>query len=63
MIFHNFIAKYKNQGLIKEEKINLKGIENLIARAYKEITIAEANISINEGIYTSMLHAGRTSNG
>jgi len=64
MTFDDFIASYKNQGLIKEEKINLKGIENLIARAYKEIKIAEANVSIDEGTaytvaYTSMLHAGR----
>jgi len=64
MTFDDFIASYKNQGLIKEEKINLKGIENLIARAYKEIKIAEANVSIDEGTaytvaYTSMLHTGR----
>jgi len=64
MTFDDFIASYKNQGLIKEEKINLKGIGNLIARAYKEIKIAEANVSIDEGTaytvaYTSMLHAGR----
>lgn len=64
MTFDDFITRYKNQGLIKEEKINLKGIENLITRAYKEIKIAEANVSIDEGTaytvaYTSMLHAGR----
>jgi uncharacterized protein (UPF0332 family) len=64
MTFDDFIAKCKSQGLIKEEKINFKGIENLIARAYKEIKIAEANVSIDEGTaytvaYTSMLHAGR----
>ena len=64
MTFNDFIEQYKKQGLIKEQKISYKGIENLIARAYKEITIAQANITIDEGTaftvaYTSMLHAGR----
>jgi len=64
MIFNDFIEKYKRQGLIKDQQISFQGIENLIARAYKEIKIAEANISIDEGTaytvaYTSMLHAGR----
>jgi len=64
MTFDNFIAKYKKLGLIKEQKLNFKGIENLVTRAYKEIKIAEVNLSIDEGTaftvaYTSMLHAGR----
>ncbi len=64
MAFNDFIKKYKSEGLIKDQRVNFKGIENLVARAYKEITIAQANISIDEGTaftvaYTSMLHAGR----
>ena len=64
MTFNDFIKKYKSDGLIKDQKINFKGIENLVARAYKEIIIAQANVTIDEGTaftvaYTSMLHAGR----
>jgi len=64
MTFDNFIKTYEKQGLIKSQHKNLKAVENLISRAYKEIKAAEANIKIDEGIaftiaYTAMLHAGR----
>lgn len=64
MTYEDFIAKYSKQGLIKEQKSNFTAIENLISRSYKEIKIAQANMSIDEGIaftvaYTGMLHAGR----
>jgi len=64
MTFKDFIGKYKTLGFIKEQKVNFKGIENLVVRAYKEIKIAQANVTIDEGTaftiaYTSMLHAGR----
>ena len=64
MTFKDFVEKYKTLGLIKEQKVNFNGIENLVARAYKEIKIAQANVTIDEGTaftiaYTSMLHAGR----
>ena len=64
MIFDNFIREYTKRGLIKKQGINLKAVENLISRSYKEIKAAEANIKIDEGIaftvaYTAMLHAGR----
>jgi len=64
MIFDNFIKDYTKRGLIKKQEKNLKAVENLISRAYKEIKAAEANIKIDEGIaftiaYTAMLHAGR----
>lgn len=64
MTFDNFIKEYTKRGLIKKQAKNLKAIENLISRSYKEIKAAEANIKIDEGIaftvaYTAMLHAGR----
>ena len=64
MTFENFIKDYSKKGLLKQQKTNFKTIENTIARAYKEITIAKANLSIDEGIsftvaYTAMLHAAR----
>lgn len=64
MTFDDFIKEYTKRGLIKKQDKNLKAIENLISRAYKEIKVAEANIKIDEGIaftiaYTAMLHAGR----
>jgi len=64
MTFDNFIKEYTKRGLIKKQGKNLIAIENLIARSYKEIKAAQANIKIDEGIaftiaYTAMLHAGR----
>jgi len=64
MGFDNFIKEYTKRGLIKTQEKNLKAVENLISRSYKEIKIAEANIKIDEGTaftvaYTAMLHAGR----
>lgn len=64
MTFDNFIKEYAKRGLIKKQDKNLKAVENLISRAYKEIKVAEANIRIDEGIaftiaYTAMLHTGR----
>ena len=65
MTFEQFIKDYSKKGLIKSQKTNIKTIENLILRSYKEIKIAEANIKIDEGTaftvaYTAMLHAGRS---
>jgi len=64
MTFDNFIIKYSEQGLIKQQRRNFTAIEILISRSYKEIRIAQANIPIDEGVaftiaYTAMLHAGR----
>jgi len=64
MTFDDFIINYSGQGLIKQQKINFTAIENLISRSYKEIKVAQANITIDEGVaftiaYTAMLHAGR----
>ena len=47
MIFDNFIKDYTKHGLIKKQEKNLRAVENLISRSYKEIKIAEANIKID----------------
>ena len=65
MTFEQFIKEYSEKGLIKPQKTNIKTIENLISRSFKELKIAEANIKIDEGTaftvaYTAMLHAGRS---
>jgi len=65
MTFEQFIKDYSGKGLIKPQKTNIKTIENLISRSFKELKIAEANIKIDEGTaftvaYTAMLHAGRS---
>lgn len=65
MTFERFIKEYSEKGLIKHQKTNMKTIENLISRSFKELKIAEANIKIDEGTaftvaYTAMLHAGRS---
>ncbi|MDP8234559.1 MAG: hypothetical protein P9M06_07175 [Candidatus Saelkia tenebricola] len=64
MTFNDFIIKYSEQGLIKQQGRNFTAIENLISRSYKEIRVAQTNIPIDEGIaftiaYTAMLHASR----
>jgi uncharacterized protein (UPF0332 family) len=64
MTFEQFIKEYLKKNLLKSQKPNFKAIESLIARAYKEIKAAQANIRIDEGVaftvaYTAMLHAGR----
>jgi len=65
MTFEQFIKDYSGKGLIKPQKTNIRTIENLISRSFKELRIAEANIKIDEGTaftvaYTAMLHAGRS---
>jgi len=65
MTFEQFIKDYSGKGLIKPQKTNIRTIENLISRSFKELKIAEANIKIDEGTaftvaYTAMLHAGRS---
>ena len=64
MTFNNFIKEYSQKGLIKDQKVDFESIENHIARALKELNIAQANLAIDEGIaytiaYTALLHAGR----
>ncbi|MCK4809698.1 MAG: HEPN domain-containing protein [Candidatus Omnitrophica bacterium] len=64
MTFDNFIKEYSKKGLLKNQTVDFKSIENHIARALKELNAAQANIAIDEGIaytiaYTALLHAGR----
>ena len=59
-----FIKEYSQKGLIKSQKLDFQSIENHIARAFKELIAAKANLNIDEGIaytitYTALLHAGR----
>lgn len=64
MTYKEFIEEYLNKGLLKKQKSNFQAIEKLISRADKELKIAKANLSIDEGIaytvaYLAMLHTGR----
>jgi uncharacterized protein (UPF0332 family) len=64
MIFEQFIKEYLAKGLIKKQRPDSKAAEHLVLRARKDVTTAEANLDIDEGIaytvaYLAMLRAGR----
>lgn len=64
MTFDAFITKYGQDGLIKKQKRDFTAIDAMVSRAIKEIDIAKANVTIDEGTaftvaYNAMLHAGR----
>lgn len=60
----NFIKEYKQNGLIKEEKIGLDQVVKHINRAEKDLKVAKANLKIDTEAsynyaYLAMLRAGR----
>ena len=64
MTYENFLKEYLNKGLLKRQKSDFRTMEKLIQRAYKELKVAQVNLTIDEGVaftvaYTAMLHAGR----
>ena len=64
MAYEKFIEEYMAKGLLREQRSDLRGVEKLILRAYKDLKTAKANLDIDEGIsytvsYLAMLHAAR----
>ncbi|MBU1863177.1 MAG: hypothetical protein KKH94_05915 [Candidatus Omnitrophica bacterium] len=64
MTFNGFIKEYTQKGLIKQQKQDFNAIDAMMSRAIKEIDIAKATLSIDEGTaftvaYNAMLHVGR----
>ena len=64
MPYDKFIEEYISKGLLKEQKTDLRSVEKLILRAYKDLKTAKASLNIDEGIaytiaYLAMLHAAR----
>lgn len=59
-----FIKKYKQEGLIREEKIGFDQVVRHIERARKDLRVAKANLKIDTEAsynyaYLAMLRAGR----
>jgi uncharacterized protein (UPF0332 family) len=60
----DFLHGYEEKKLIKPEKVGFDQIDKVIARADKDLSVAEKLLSIDEdhayeAAYTAMLHAGR----
>ena len=64
MTYEKFLEEFLAKGLIRKQKSDLRAVEKLLLRAYKDLKAAKANLDIDEGIaytvaYLAMLHAGR----
>jgi len=64
MTYEKFLEEFLAKGLLKKQKSDLRTVEKLLLRAYKDLKTAKANLDIDEGIaytvaYLAMLHAGR----
>jgi len=64
MTYENFLEEFLSKGLLRRQKSDLRAVDKLLLRAYKDLKIAKANLDIDEGIaytvaYLAMLHAGR----
>ncbi len=64
MTYEKFLQEFLAKGLLRRQKSDLRTVEKLLLRAYKDLKTAKANLDIDEGIaytvaYLAMLHAGR----
>jgi uncharacterized protein (UPF0332 family) len=64
MTYEKFLEEFLSKGLLRKQKSDLRAVERLILRAYKDLKAAKANLDIDEGIaytvaYLAMLHAAR----
>lgn len=64
MTYEKFLEEFLAKGLIRKQKSDLRAVDKLLLRAYKDLKAAKANLDIDEGIaytvaYLAMLHAGR----
>jgi len=64
MTYEKFLEEFLAKGLLRSQKSDLRAVEKLLLRAYKDLKAAKANLDIDEGIaytvaYLAMLHAGR----
>jgi uncharacterized protein (UPF0332 family) len=64
MTYEKFLEEFLSKGLLKRQESDLRAVEKLLLRAYKDLKTAKANLDIDEGIaytvaYLAMLHAAR----
>jgi|GEM_PF-2426824 hypothetical protein len=50
MTYEEFLGESVSKGLLKRQKSDLRAVEKLILRAYKDLRIAKTNLDIDEGI-------------
>ena len=58
------MEEFLSKGLLRRQESDLRAVQRLILRAYKDLKTAKANLEIDEGIaytvaYLAMLHAAR----
>lgn len=64
MTYEKYLEESLPKGLLKKQKSDLRAVEKMIMRAFKDLEAAKANLVIDEGIaftvaYLAMLHAAR----
>jgi uncharacterized protein (UPF0332 family) len=64
MTYEKFLEEFLSKGLLRRQESDLRAVQRLILRAYKDLKTAKANLEIDEGIaytvaYLAMLHAAR----
>jgi uncharacterized protein (UPF0332 family) len=64
MTYEKFLEGFLSKGLLRRQESDLRAVQILILRAYKDFKTAKANLEIDEGIaytvaYLAMLHAAR----
>ena len=64
MTYEKYLEESLSKGLLKKQKTDLRAVETLIVRSFKDLKAAKANLAIDEGIaftvaYLAMLHAAR----
>jgi uncharacterized protein (UPF0332 family) len=64
MTYEQYLEESLAKGLLKKQKTDVRTVEKMLRRAYKDLAAAKANLAIDEGIaftvaYLAMLHAAR----
>ena len=64
MTYEKFLEEVLSKGLLRRQISDLRSVQRLVLRAYKDLRTAKANLEIDEGIaytvaYLAMLHAAR----
>jgi len=64
MTYEKFLEGFLSKGLLRRQESDLRAVQRLMLRAYKDLKTAKANLEIDEGIaytvaYLAMLHAAR----
>ncbi len=50
MTYEKFLEESLSKGLLRKQKADLRAVEKLILRAYKDLKTAKANLDIDKGL-------------